>query len=246
MVIFWLVLALTIPLAAFFFFGGESTFTFLDGHGVWMDILNILVLATLIAGIVCYHVGFTRQATSLRRLGLCCLLLFIASPWIFFCYLQSYMSKQGYHYSMDGTTVTNSHYYQRFKRDWKPEVTAQFPDAIPPEATQVQFIYCSGKNSMLQLRYQLPPQEIATLPATYAPLVKKKYWYNNGDITRWDVPHFKPLPGDIQENYNDSSFPIDYEIMELYADASDASGVAISKTQNEVLYWIVHKPFGVR
>lgn len=136
---------------------------------------------------------------------------------------------------------------------------AHFPRAIPSHAKNVKFYFVPGfaqGATLLQLRMQLPAEEIAALRTEFQPKAKRQYipgGENNspktetspdGVVITYDYPFYT---GDFAAGDPVPKFPETYEIYVLEDtqgppeydwNHSETYGVAINEATSEIIYWM--------
>jgi hypothetical protein len=148
--------------------------------------------------------------------------------------------------------ITDAARYSEIRDDdWHNGPLVQhFPDEIPANATDVHVLYSlpfMQKGAYFQLRFKLPPQQIADLLAEYNARAVWKYkgcCYTVGE-------NDPPLPTFYVDDSPDGAVrPVNYTIFVLGAQPRGGSdppdfpwnhghtyGVAINSSISEVLYW---------
>lgn len=128
------------------------------------------------------------------------------------------------------------------------ELFAHFPEGIPSNASKVKFFFrpkFMQGGLQLQLRYSLPPEEIAKLHEKFGKLKSCSVLGGDADSTLNDEKGM--LATDFYTSDGKSkTFPKDYEIMVLDPfvpkekrnwNHGQAHGIAINKKASEIVYW---------
>ncbi|NEQ52931.1 MAG: hypothetical protein F6K11_22795 [Leptolyngbya sp. SIO3F4] len=165
----------------------------------------------------------------------------------------------GYQIEQSTKPVTDLERYPDIVNTPNDPLTAHFPKAIPANAKNVKLYYAPGflqGGAILQLRMQLPSDEISKVTARFQPKAKRQYVPNgeNNSPTEETGPDgisisydYKFHTGDVSEKELPSNFPADYAIYVL-DDTRGAPeydwnhpefyGVAINETTSEIVYWM--------
>jgi hypothetical protein len=129
------------------------------------------------------------------------------------------------------------------------DLIEHFPETIPNDAQVLGFEYFRGfmqGGAYIQLRLQLPPDEIAELSEQFHTRAKYRFvGGNSNDHT--NQPNDIPTTFFHTSGTDDISFPYTYEILMLDAQPTGTPdfewnhgfsyGVAISITDSEIVYW---------
>lgn len=129
------------------------------------------------------------------------------------------------------------------------ELIRHFPTTVPDHATNVKFVYFGGfmqGGAYIQLRLQLPQDEIVKLSEEYH--ARAKYKFAGGDrIEHENAPNGVPTTYFHAGESDDRSFPNNYQILVLDAQPGGTPdfewnhgysyGVVISMESSEIIYW---------
>jgi hypothetical protein len=151
--------------------------------------------------------------------------------------------------------VTNVERYEKILSDrWRSEeqLVRHFPRSIPADAQDVRFYFCpefmqGGK--AIQLCCRLPENSISALYDHFSQMKTKSFF--GGEINKhMNMKEGMPTTAFYTSGSHTQEFPADYEIMIFdkvlkeedrppghYWNHGQTHGVAISKKNNEIVYW---------
>ena len=125
-----------------------------------------------------------------------------------------------------------------------PELTAHFPESIPGNAADTRFFYRPSwvnRTTYIQLRCKLPHETVGKFAEQWKG--ESLFTFAGGDLNE----HANKQPGVLTTSFftGDWRFPDDYSLYVLkQVDISrtgtrfkGASGVAVSVTRDDVVYW---------
>ena len=146
--------------------------------------------------------------------------------------------------------ITNLADYPSTLQEWSSTgLVAHFPASVPPQAQNVRFSALPGYlqgGAHLQLRMQLPADEVAAIEARLAMATTHVYdgggvydHYNKDQDNNWPTTSFHTA----DNPRTSSDFPTHYKLYVLSAtnrgswNHGKTTGAAISTKLNEVIYW---------
>jgi hypothetical protein len=134
----------------------------------------------------------------------------------------------------------------------KEALVRHFPRQIPAEAQHVRFFYQLAflqGGSVIQLAFRLPESSISTLYDHFSNL-KTKSFFGGGINDHMNLKDGMPTTSFYTSGSDKHDFPAGYEIMIFdkllkqedrppghYWNHGQSHGVAISKKNNEIVYW---------
>jgi hypothetical protein len=144
---------------------------------------------------------------------------------------------------------TNPAHYGSALKEWnRSGLVALFPPSIPADAKGIHFSvfpgYLQGR-PWIQLRMQLPPDQVATIEAIASAATDHIY----APDFRFTLPGKKddwPIPGyQTGDRPDEFQFPPTFKLYVIKAvdhglgswDPYESYGVAVSRQTNEVVYW---------
>lgn len=167
----------------------------------------------------------------------------------------------GYQIDQASKPTTDISRYPEIRGSSEPDnpLMAHFPRDIPSYAKNVKFYHVPGflqGGTIVQLRMQLPAEEIAALKAKFQPKAKRQYIPNgtnnspktenspDGSVITYEYPFYT---GEFSAGDPVPTFPEDYAIYVLEDTQGppeydwnhpESYGVAINETTLEIVYWM--------
>jgi hypothetical protein len=147
--------------------------------------------------------------------------------------------------------TTNPVDYANTLKQWSPTtLVSHFPPTIPANATNIHFSTFPGflqGGAWIQLRIQLPPDEIRSLESDFTKQTKRIYTHGGEIFTHLNEGQTHNLPTTnfytADNPKSSTAFPPDYTFYVLKSrnagnwNHGHSTGVVISTEKKEIIYW---------